>query len=108
LWLFSIEQYYSDYFPQMHEESSAFTAMISCHLGPTPMNWFRQFGLECDRDVVAKSWPTFKGAVRQRFLPPDHEFLLRERLFAIQQTGSIQDYIFLFRRHLDSMSTLYV
>ena len=62
----------------MHEASPAILTLISCHLGPTPMNWYRQFSLDCQRNGVVKSWETFTAALRTRFLPPDHEFLLRK------------------------------
>ncbi|OWZ07942.1 hypothetical protein PHMEG_00019593 [Phytophthora megakarya] len=77
----------------MTEESSLFVTMISCHLGTTPMNWYRQFSLECDATDTTMSWPMFKSAMRCRFLPPDHEFSIRERLCALRQKGNIHDYI---------------
>lgn len=93
LWFFSIEQYYADYHPQMVEESAQFVTMISCHLGVSPMNWYRQFSMECDATGRTKTWEAFKDAMRRRFLPPDHEYVLRERLWALNQKDNLHDYI---------------
>ncbi|KAE8954451.1 hypothetical protein PR001_g32487, partial [Phytophthora rubi] len=100
LWFFSIEQYYADYHPQMVEDSPQFVTVISCHLGVTPMNWYRQFLAECDTTGRTKSWGAFKAAMRRRFLPLDHEFVLRERLWALSQKGSLHDYIAEFQNLL--------
>jgi hypothetical protein len=80
LWFFALEQYYADYHPMMTEESSQFVTMVSIHLGVTPMNWYRQFAMECDHSGRIKTWSVFKEAMRRRFLPPDSEYRLRERL----------------------------
>jgi hypothetical protein len=96
LWFFMIEQYYSDYFPQMHENSSIFVTMILCHLGTTPMNWYRQFSAHRDNSDLPKTWEAFKNGLRARFLPPDHEYLLREKLLKTTQTGSLYEYIAAF------------
>ncbi|KAG6614855.1 uncharacterized protein IUM83_04121 [Phytophthora cinnamomi] len=93
LWFFAVEQFYADYHPQMMEESSQFVTMVSCHLGATPMNWYRQFSLECDSSGRVKTWAIFKEAMRHRFLPPDSEYRLRERLCALSQTSSLHDYV---------------
>ncbi|OWZ01671.1 LOW QUALITY PROTEIN: hypothetical protein PHMEG_00026895 [Phytophthora megakarya] len=55
LWFFAIGQFYADFHPLMTEESSLFAIMISCHLGSTPMNWYRQLSLECDATDTTKS-----------------------------------------------------
>lgn len=105
LWFFTIEQFYADFHPQMTEESSQFVTMISCHLGVTPMNWFRQFALECDASETTKTWAAFKTGMRRRFLPPDHEYGLRERLCALSQTASLHDYISEFQNLLIQCTT---
>lgn len=97
LWFFTVEQYYSDYHPIMNENSPAFVNMVSCHLAPTPMNWYRQFVADCDRNQVVRTWATFKAAMRKRFLPPDNEYLLREKLCKLTQIGSLHDYVSAFQ-----------
>ena len=96
LWFFMIEQYYADYHPIMVENSPAFVTMVSCYLAPTPMNWYRQFVAECDRAQIVRTWETFKGAMRKRFLPPDNEYMLREKLCKLTQIGSLHGYLSAF------------
>ncbi|ETI39822.1 hypothetical protein F443_14628, partial [Phytophthora nicotianae P1569] len=62
-------------------------------LAPTPMNWYRQFVADCERSQVVRTWDVFKNAMRKRFLPPDYEYMLREILCKLTQTGSLHDYL---------------
>lgn len=55
LWFFTLEQYYADDHPIMTEESPQFVIMTSCHLGVTPMNWFRKFMEEFDATSQVKT-----------------------------------------------------
>ena len=100
LWFFTIEQYYSEYHLIMAEDSPTFVTMVSCYLAPTPMNWYRQFVMECERSRVTRTWDTFKRALRKRFLPPDNEYHLREKLCKLTQMGSLHDYIGQFQNIL--------
>ncbi|POM62604.1 hypothetical protein PHPALM_28220 [Phytophthora palmivora] len=95
------EQYYADYHPLMTENSGAFVTMVSCYLAPTPMNWYRQFVTDWDRNHIARTWETFKTAMRKCFLPPDFEYMLREKLGKLTQIGSLCDYVSVFQDVLD-------
>jgi hypothetical protein len=97
LWIFMIEQYYADYYPLMQEDSAAFVTMVSCHFGSTVMNWYRQFSLDCERNGIAKSWTVVTNGLRKRFLPPDFEYMLREKLYNLEQKGSLHDYVSAFQ-----------
>lgn len=90
---FCIEQYYSEYYPQMREETPTFVTMVSCHLDPTPMNFYRKFSLECQRTNLVKTRDLFTTALRKRFLPPDFEYMPREKLYNLKQVGTIHDYV---------------
>ncbi|KAK1928306.1 hypothetical protein P3T76_016233 [Phytophthora citrophthora] len=93
LWFFTIEQFYADYHRLMAEESAGFVTVVSCHLAPTPVNWYRQFVAEANRAGTVRTWENFKAALRTRFLPPDNEYTLREKLCKLTQMGSLHDYI---------------
>ncbi|OWZ22929.1 hypothetical protein PHMEG_0002280 [Phytophthora megakarya] len=97
---FAIEQYYADYHPMMSGESYQFVIMVSTHLGVTPMSWDRQFAIECDHAGRVKTWAIFKEAMRRRFLPPDSEDRLRERLCSLNQGSSLHDYVANFQNLL--------
>ncbi|ETK75325.1 hypothetical protein L915_18049 [Phytophthora nicotianae] len=84
----------------MTEESSRFVTMASTHLGVTPLNWYRQISLECEASGRVKSWTIFKDSMRQRFLPPDSEYRLRERLRALSRHSSLHDYVAEFQNLL--------
>ncbi|ETI31990.1 hypothetical protein F443_21133 [Phytophthora nicotianae P1569] len=79
--------------------------MVSCHLAPTPMNWYRQFVAECDRAGTVRTWAAFKTALRKRFLSPDNEYMLREMLCKLTQTGPIHDYVGEFQNILVQRQT---
>ncbi|KUF81976.1 hypothetical protein AM587_10001242 [Phytophthora nicotianae] len=53
----------------------------------------RQFVAECDRAGTVRTWVTFKTALRKRFRPPSNEYMLREKLCKLTQTGPIHDYV---------------
>ncbi|OWZ19109.1 hypothetical protein PHMEG_0006693 [Phytophthora megakarya] len=93
LWFFATEQFYADYHRLMAEESVGFVTMVSCHLAPTPINWYRQFVAETNRAGTARTWENFKAALRTRFLPPDNEYALIEKLCKLTQMGPLHDYI---------------
>ncbi|OWZ07997.1 hypothetical protein PHMEG_00019531 [Phytophthora megakarya] len=59
--------------------------------------WYRQFVADCDRSQVVRTWETFKAAMRKRFLPPDHEYCLREKLCKLTQLGPLHDYVSAFQ-----------
>jgi hypothetical protein len=100
LWFFAIEPYYTDYHPFLAEESSQFVTMVSTHLGVTPMIWYRQFAVACDHLGRVKTWTVFKEAMSRRFLPPDSEYRLRERLCALSQGSSLHDYVADFQNNV--------
>ncbi|ETK74195.1 hypothetical protein L915_18943 [Phytophthora nicotianae] len=84
----------------MTEESPQFVTMISCHLGMTPMNWYRQFSSECEATGRVKMWANFNAAMCSLFLPPDGEYRLREWLCGLSQTTSLHDYVAEFQNLL--------
>lgn len=77
----------------MNEASPTFVTMVSCHLGATPMNWYRQYSVEWQRTGTVKTWKTFTEALRKRFLPPDHEFGLCEKLHQLKHKDSVHSYV---------------
>ncbi|OWZ18146.1 LOW QUALITY PROTEIN: hypothetical protein PHMEG_0007818 [Phytophthora megakarya] len=98
LWFFAITQFYADYHPQMTDESSQFVTMVLCHLGVTPMNWYRQFVAECDACSRVKSWDVFKDAMRRRFLPPTANIVCARDCVVL--TSSLLDYATYFQNLL--------
>ena len=93
LWIFRTEEYYQSKKVLMEEDSSAFVTMISSNLNKTVMNWYREFSAQCDADGINKTWPLFTSRLRARFRPKDFEYNLRERLFELKQTSSINEYV---------------
>ena len=81
----------------MEEESSAFVTMIANNLGITPMNWYRSFSQHCEQNDVVKTWAYFKQSIRIRFRPKDFEFNLIQRLFKLEEKGTIHEYVSAFQ-----------
>ncbi|KAK1930977.1 hypothetical protein P3T76_013566 [Phytophthora citrophthora] len=91
--VFTTDQFYADYLRLMAEESAGFVTVVAYHLAPTPMNWYREFVAETNRAGTVRTWENFKAALRTRFLPPDNEYTLREKLCKLTQMGSLHNYI---------------
>ncbi|OWY98172.1 hypothetical protein PHMEG_00031124, partial [Phytophthora megakarya] len=72
LWIFSTEQYYSDFHSEMQELSLSFSDMIFANLGVDAQAWFRDLKLSMGSNPL--TWALFKERIRFRFRDKDFKY----------------------------------
>ncbi|GLE07237.1 hypothetical protein PINS_up017260 [Pythium insidiosum] len=91
LYLFSTEQYYSDFKEEMERNTSDFVDTVFANLGPIVQAWFREFKLSLGPDVPI-SWSLFKQRLRERFRDSDFQQKLLTKLFELRFQTTQQEY----------------
>ncbi|ETI54954.1 hypothetical protein F443_02319 [Phytophthora nicotianae P1569] len=64
-WLFSTEQYYSNYSEEMQSNTSDFVNTIFGNLGPAAQTWYREFKIALGDEPA--TWAIFNQRIRERF-----------------------------------------
>ncbi|ETP14790.1 hypothetical protein F441_10307 [Phytophthora nicotianae CJ01A1] len=90
LWLFSTEQYYSNYSEEMEAESSDFVDTIFGNLGPAAQTWYRDFKISLGDQPA--TWTISKQRIRERFREADFQHKVLSRLHNLRWSGSQQAY----------------
>ncbi|KAG3254618.1 hypothetical protein PI124_g856 [Phytophthora idaei] len=90
LWIFSTEQYYSEFQTEMHELSSSFSNMMFPNLGVDAQAWFRDVMILIGSSPL--TWQLFKERVRARFRDKDFKFKTLTKMFELKPGKSQQEY----------------
>ncbi|OWY90358.1 hypothetical protein PHMEG_00041542, partial [Phytophthora megakarya] len=91
LWLFSTEQYYSNYSEEMQSNTSDFVNTIFGNLGPGAQTWYREFKIAlADRPAT---WSIFMQCFRERFREADLQHKVLSRMHKLRWSGSQQAYM---------------
>ncbi|OWY95584.1 hypothetical protein PHMEG_00034374 [Phytophthora megakarya] len=94
LWLFSTEQYYSNYSEEMQSNTSDFVNTIFGNLGPGAQTWYREFKIAlADRPAT---WSIFMQCFRERFREADLQHKVLSRMHKLRWSGSQQAYTMKF------------
>ncbi|OWY91391.1 hypothetical protein PHMEG_00040049, partial [Phytophthora megakarya] len=103
LWLFSTEQYYSNYSEEMQCESSEFVNTIFDNSDPTAQTWYRYFKVSLGEQPA--TWATFKRCICERFREADNQHKLLSRLHNLRWSGSQHSYTTKFLHLLSQLDS---
>lgn len=95
LWLFQVDSIFS---ARGIFELDRLPYLPTC-LSEAALAWFHNWHLSIRNGTSAPimSWNEFSSGIRTAFEPPRQQQLLRNQLRKLKQTGSAQDYTYLFR-----------
>ncbi|ETM01282.1 hypothetical protein L917_02113 [Phytophthora nicotianae] len=101
-WLFSTEQYYSNYSEEMQSNTSDFVNTIFGNLGPAAQTWYREFKIALGDEPA--TWAIFNQRIRERFSETD--FQHKALAFVSRNVPTtLKEVIDLARRFQDSRTT---
>uniref|UniRef100_H3H8H6 Ty3 transposon capsid-like protein domain-containing protein n=1 Tax=Phytophthora ramorum TaxID=164328 RepID=H3H8H6_PHYRM len=103
LWIFSTEQYYSEFRTEMHDFSSNFSDMAFANLGTDAQAWYRDVKISLGASPL--TWSVFKERIRARFRDKDFKFKTLTKMYELKATKSQQEYTSRFLHLLSQVDT---
>ncbi|DAZ98936.1 TPA: hypothetical protein N0F65_001375 [Lagenidium giganteum] len=102
LWLFSTEEYYSEYQDEMDDPmSSTFVNMVSSNLGIDAMSWYRELKMTTEAPIT---WAVFRKRIKERFQDSDFQYKALSKLHDMRFAGSQSDYTSKFDQILNQLN----
>ncbi|KAG2990075.1 hypothetical protein PC121_g21761 [Phytophthora cactorum] len=90
LWIFSTEQYYTDFQAEMQEASSSFSDMVFANLGVDAQAWYRDVKISQRTSPI--TWQVFKERIRARYLDQDFKYKTLTKIYELKPGKSQQEY----------------
>ncbi|ETN00919.1 hypothetical protein PPTG_24175 [Phytophthora nicotianae INRA-310] len=103
LWIFSTEQYYSEFRTEMHEFSSNFSDMAFANLGTDAQAWYRDVKISLGASPF--TWGVFKERIRARFRDKDFKYKTLTKMYELNPGKSQQEYTSRFLHLLSQVDT---
>jgi hypothetical protein len=106
-WLYATEKFYSpDCADIMQANTSEFTTMVFCNLGPVAQSFYHELETSMtstDCTVQPITWAMFKDKFREGFREKDFEFKLLTKLYMLRPTSTQQEYTTRFQYLLSQL-----
>ncbi|GMF40980.1 unnamed protein product [Phytophthora fragariaefolia] len=103
LWIFSTEQYYTDFQTEMHDLSSSFSDMVFANLGVDAQAWYRDIKISLGSSPC--TWEVFKERIRARFCDKDFKFKTLTKIYELKLGKSQQEYTSKYLHLLSQVDT---